>query len=83
MINMGLYLTISGIAIICYTLVAYCFSLPQLSEFLPVVYFGEKTEGQYYRIVPAENPDQEPWPMIGLGTFFVLLGLLIKYVSKN
>ena len=80
---MDFYLTIIGIAFIFYTLVAYYFNLPQLSDFLPVGFLGEKPEGQFYKIVPAENPGKEPWPVIGLGVFFILLGLFIKYLSKN
>ncbi len=80
---MSLYLIIIGIAIICYTWAAYYFGLPQLSDFFPIGFFGEKPEGQFYKIVPTENPDKGPWLVIGLGAFFVLLGLGIKYVSQN
>ncbi|WP_419812818.1 hypothetical protein [Bacterioplanoides sp.] len=80
---MSIYLIIIGTAIICYTLAAYFFGLPQLSDFLPVGFFSERPEGQFLKVVSTESPDKGPWLVFMLGVAFVLLGLGIKYVSQN
>jgi hypothetical protein len=77
---MSYILIIFGGAIICYTVVAYYFGFPQLSDFLPVGFFEGKSDEQFYKVVPSDKPDKGLWLVIGLGAALTLLGLYLKYV---
>jgi hypothetical protein len=77
---MSYILIIFGGAIICYTVVAYYFGFPQLSDFLPVGFFEGKPDEQFYKVVPSDKFDKGPWLVIGLGAALTLLGLYLKYV---
>lgn len=77
---MRYFLIIIGGAIICYAVVAYCFSFPQISDFLPVGFFEGKSGEQFYKVVSSGKPDQGTLLVIGFGTVLILLGLYIKYL---
>lgn len=77
---MSYFLIIFGGAIICYTVVAYYFGFPQLSDFLSVGFFEGQSGEQFYKVVSSDKADKGPWFVIGLGAALLLLGLYIKYV---
>ena len=77
---MSTYFISIGLFITCYTLAAYLFGFPQLSDFFPVDFFDEKLDSKYYKIVATDSPDKGPWFVIGLGLVFIVLGLSTKYV---
>lgn len=77
---MSYFLIIVGLVIVGYTVVAYFFGFPQLSDFLPVGFLYGRPSEQFYKIVPSNEMDTGPWYAIGLGVALILIGALIKYV---
>ncbi len=78
--NISYILIIFGCVIICYSVVAYYFGFPQLSDFISVELFGGKSDEQFYKVMPSDKPDNGLWFVIGLGIALMLIGLCIKYI---
>ena len=54
-----------GGLIVVYTLFASVTGLPQLTDFLPVALGSDHSSGQFYKIVPSDDPDYGPAYILG------------------
>lgn len=69
---------LTGLAIVLYTLLAVALGLPRPADFLPIEWFGEVPEGNYYKIVASSSRDYSTLYTIGLGLAIAGLGFLLS-----
>jgi hypothetical protein len=79
---MGKLISILGVLLVVYTVIAQLMELPQLSDYFPVGLFANTGE-KFYKIVASDEPSYINYYVIGFGLLLVIVGLLINKIKAR